>query len=79
MRQNLYDNDSFDRSYINLRENAAGLNDVLEIPAFRALLPCLSQMKILDLGCGSDNPAGGIFFKEPNELRGRRGNDSMTD
>jgi len=52
MQQNIYDNDSFYNSYINLRETSTGLNDVLEIPAFRTLLPNLHQMEILDLGCG---------------------------
>lgn len=50
--QNIYDNNEFYNSYLKLRENNAGLNEVLEIPAFRSLLPDLDNKTILDLGCG---------------------------
>lgn len=52
MKQNIYDNPIFYQSYINLREEGKGLNDVLEIPVFRSLLPDLHNKKVLDLGCG---------------------------
>jgi SAM-dependent methyltransferase len=52
VKQNIYDNPIFHQSYINLREKGKGLNDVLEIPAFRSLLPNLHNKKVLDLGCG---------------------------
>ncbi|WP_371363748.1 Ubiquinone biosynthesis O-methyltransferase, mitochondrial [Sporomusa rhizae] len=53
MKQNVYDNEIFYKSYIELREKSTGLNDVLEIPAFRTLLPeNLTNMEILELGCG---------------------------
>lgn len=53
MKQNIYDNEIFYKSYLELRINSTGLNDVLEIPAFRTLLPdSLNHMEILDLGCG---------------------------
>jgi SAM-dependent methyltransferase len=53
LKQNVYDNETFFKSYLDLRINSTGLNDVLEIPAFRSLLPDnLSNMEILDLGCG---------------------------
>lgn len=52
MKQNIYDDERFYRLYSELRDNAAGLNDVLEIPAFRSLLPDLSGKTLLDLGCG---------------------------
>ncbi|MEN6413978.1 MAG: class I SAM-dependent methyltransferase [Veillonellales bacterium] len=52
MKQNIYDNELFYNAYDNLRANSAGLNDVLEIPAFRTLLPDLKDKDILDLGCG---------------------------
>jgi ubiquinone/menaquinone biosynthesis C-methylase UbiE len=50
--QNIFDNDIFYVNYISLRENKRGLNEVLEMPAFRALLPDLHDETILDLGCG---------------------------
>lgn len=53
MKQNVYDNEIFYKSYVELRINSTGLNDVLEIPAFRTLLPeDLNHMEILELGCG---------------------------
>lgn len=52
MKQNIYDNEVFYTSYINLRKTSTGLNDVLEIPAFRSMLPDLRNLHILDLGCG---------------------------
>lgn len=53
MKQNIYDNETFYRGYLDLRLQGKGLNDVLEIPAFRSLLPeTLQNLHILDLGCG---------------------------
>lgn len=50
--QNIYDNPEFFEGYKTLRQNDAGLNGALEVPALRALLPALSGMRVLDLGCG---------------------------
>lgn len=56
MKQNVYDNEIFYKSYVELRINSTGLNDVLEIPAFRVLLPeDLTHMEILELGCGLES------------------------
>lgn len=52
MPQNIYDNEEFYQAYLALREGSKGLNDVLEIPVFRSLLPDLRGKTILDLGCG---------------------------
>jgi SAM-dependent methyltransferase len=52
VKQNIYDHPIFLKSYINLREEGKGLNDVLEIQAFRSLLPNLHDKDVLDLGCG---------------------------
>ncbi|ADU31097.1 class I SAM-dependent methyltransferase [Evansella cellulosilytica] len=52
MKQNIYDNDQFFNGYRNLRFGHGGLNDVLEQPAIRKLLPRLHDLTILDLGCG---------------------------
>lgn len=52
MKQNIYDNNEFYKGYITLRDGSHGLNEVLEIPAFRSLLPDLKGKRILDLGCG---------------------------
>jgi SAM-dependent methyltransferase len=52
MNQNIYDNDAFFEGYKSLRMNDSGLNGALEMPALHALLPDLSGLKVLDLGCG---------------------------
>jgi len=53
MKQNIYDNPDFFSGYKALRDNKAGLNDVLEHPAIRSLLPDLRDKAVLDLGCGA--------------------------
>lgn len=50
--QNVYDDPVFFEGYKNLRQKDSGLNGVLEIPAFHALLPKLQGLKVLDLGAG---------------------------
>lgn len=52
MKQNVYDNRKFFEGYKDLRESGFGLNDALEQPAIRSLLPSLSGLDVLDLGCG---------------------------
>ncbi|WP_217351224.1 class I SAM-dependent methyltransferase [Thalassospira marina] len=51
--QNIYDDPTFHEGYRSLRQTGTGLNDVLEQPALRSLLPAsLAGLEILDLGCG---------------------------
>jgi ubiquinone/menaquinone biosynthesis C-methylase UbiE len=51
--QNIYDDPSFFEGYEKLRRTATGLNEVLEQPALRSMLPkSFEGMRILDLGCG---------------------------
>ncbi|MEB9684728.1 SAM-dependent methyltransferase [Bacillus thuringiensis serovar pingluonsis] len=52
MKQNVYDHPQFFEGYKNLREGNSGLNDVLEQPALRKLLPQLVDTRILDIGSG---------------------------
>jgi len=52
MKQNIYDNPQFFKGYIKLRETNNGLNDILEQPVLRTLLPRLEGLKVLDIGCG---------------------------
>lgn len=54
MRQNIYDDEKFSKKYDELREGQKGLNanDLIEIPAFRRMMPEVKDKKILDLGCG---------------------------
>jgi ubiquinone/menaquinone biosynthesis C-methylase UbiE len=51
--QNIYDDPTFHKGYRALRQTGSGLNDVLEQPALRSMLPeSLAGLDILDLGCG---------------------------
>lgn len=53
MPQNIYDNPDFFAGYEELRRTQTGLNEVLEQPAFRSLLPDVAHMHVLDVGCGA--------------------------
>jgi len=52
MTQNIYDDEGFFRGYSRLPRSVAGLEGAPEWPALRALLPDLSGLRVLDLGCG---------------------------
>jgi SAM-dependent methyltransferase len=53
MKQNIYDIPGFFEGYKRMRENQAGLNEILEQPAMLDLLPVVKGLSILDLGCGA--------------------------
>lgn len=64
MKQNIYDDKTFFEKYDELRIEKKGLNanDLIEIPAFRKIMPDITNKKILDLGCGyGENDK---YFKE---------------
>lgn len=50
--QNIYDDPRFFAGYRDLRDSGRGINEAIEQPALRGLLPALSGLDILDLGCG---------------------------
>ncbi len=50
--QNIYDNPDFFAGYAELRRTGAGLNEAIEQPALKKLLPPLRDLDLLDLGCG---------------------------
>jgi SAM-dependent methyltransferase len=52
MTQNIYDNDEFFAGYSRLPRSLEGLEGAPEWPALRAMLPSLSGLRVLDLGCG---------------------------
>jgi len=52
MAQNIYDDEEFFAGYSRLRRSVEGLDGAPEWPALRGLLPNLSGLKVLDLGCG---------------------------
>ena len=49
----LYDDAAFFDGYSHLRQNPLSANEVIEIPAVKALLPPLAGLRVLDLGCGT--------------------------
>ena len=55
--QNIYDDDRFFDGYRQLRESGRGLNEAIEQPALRRLLPALVGLRVLDLGCGDGDLA----------------------
>ena len=52
MTQNIYDDPNFFQAYGQLPRSMQGLDAAPEFPALRALLPDLSGLDVLDLGCG---------------------------
>jgi 2-polyprenyl-3-methyl-5-hydroxy-6-metoxy-1,4-benzoquinol methylase len=51
-RQNIYDDPSFFGAYQGMRDTATGINEAIEQPALRALLPDVAGARVVDLGCG---------------------------
>ena len=52
MTQNIYDHARFFENYSRLPRSLKGLEGAPEWPALRALLPALTGLRVLDLGCG---------------------------
>ncbi len=50
--QIIFDNEQFFEGYKAIRERDTNLNDLLEQPAMKRLLPDLTGKTVLDLGCG---------------------------
>ncbi len=57
MAQNIYDDPEFFAKYAQLPRSAQGLEVAYEWPIFRALLPELSGVHVLDLGCSAGTMA----------------------
>ena len=51
--QNIYDNQEFYEKYKAMRNSPEELNQVLEQPAIKSLLPSCKHASVLELGCGS--------------------------
>jgi ubiquinone/menaquinone biosynthesis C-methylase UbiE len=51
-RQNVYDDETFFQPYQAMRATRSGINEAVEQPAVRALLPPLLGVSAVDLGCG---------------------------
>ncbi len=52
MKQNIYDNPIFFHQYKALRQKELNYNRLLEQPTMKSLLPPLTNIDILDIGCG---------------------------
>jgi len=52
VKQNIYDDPRFFHGYSRMREEGGGLNEVLEQPVLGSCLPPLSDLTVLDVGCG---------------------------
>ena len=53
LKQNIYDNPIFFEGYTTKRETGVTINDFVEQPAIKSLLPNLEGKSILDIGCGA--------------------------
>ena len=52
MTQNIYDKDDFFAGYAKLKRSEEGLAGAPEWPSMAAMLPDLTGLSVLDLGCG---------------------------
>jgi SAM-dependent methyltransferase len=52
MTQNIYDNDDFFAGYAKMKRSEDGLAGAPEWPSMAAMLPDLTGLSVLDLGCG---------------------------
>ena len=52
MAQNIYDNEEFFVAYSGLRRSVEGLDGAPEWPTLRSMLPGMSRLRVVDLGCG---------------------------
>ena len=52
MQQNIYDDPEFYTQYSQMARSVGGLKSAGEWPVFQALLPDLTDKRVLDLGCG---------------------------
>lgn len=52
MKQNIYDHPEFFHQYQKLRQASYNFYNLLEQPALKSLLPNLTDLQILDIGCG---------------------------
>ena len=50
--QNVYDNNEFFKSYIDMRGTDVSPNSLVEVPIIFSLIPDVKGKDILDLGCG---------------------------
>lgn len=52
MAQNIYDDDEFFTAYSGMRRSVEGLDGAPEWPTLRSMLPDMTALRVVDLGCG---------------------------
>ena len=52
MAQNIYDSEEFFVAYSGLRRSVEGLDGAPEWPTLQSILPSISGLRVVDLGCG---------------------------
>lgn len=70
MKQNVYDNPTFFNGYMAMREAGEGLNEVLEQPAMKALMPSVEGKSVLDLGCGAGDLCQYLYLQGAGRVTG---------
>jgi SAM-dependent methyltransferase len=53
VKQNIFDNEDFFTRYDTYRNSPECINSVIEQPALRRALPDLTNLRVLDVGCGA--------------------------
>ncbi len=79
MPQNIYDNPEFFAGYDHLRETGAGINEALEQPAIRSLLPDVRGMRVLDMGCGAGEMCRLLIEKGAESVTGMDISERMLE
>ena len=78
-QQNIYDNGAFFEGYQKLRQREANANNLFEIPERFALLPDLTGLRILDLGCGTGEHEKDYINMGAKEVVGIDISDNMLE
>ncbi|WP_437965218.1 class I SAM-dependent methyltransferase [Sorangium sp. So ce260] len=87
MTQNIYDDPGFFQAYSQLRRSVEGLDGAPEWPALQALVPDLTGLRVVDLGCGfgwfcrwaRENGAADVLGLDVSERMLRRARSETAD
>ncbi|XXT56862.1 class I SAM-dependent methyltransferase [Sorangium sp. So ce590] len=87
MTQNIYDDPGFFEAYSQLRRSVEGLDGAPEWPALQALVPDLTGLRVVDLGCGfgwfcrwaRENGAASVLGLDVSERMLQRARSETSD
>ncbi len=87
MTQNIYDDPTFFEEYSRLGRSLKGLDGAAEWPALQAMLPDVSGLRVVDLGCGygwfcrwaREHGAKAVLGLDVSEKMLARAKDTRTD